>query len=81
MIPGRFTEPASWPGFLPPSLGTAMFGPDGLLWIPRAVAAGKPSALRHHRRSSSCGSTTTDCNTCSARVTNYLAHDRAAVNA
>lgn len=42
MIPGRFTEPASWPEFLPPYLGTAMFGPDGLLWIPRAVAAGKP---------------------------------------
>jgi hypothetical protein len=35
-------EPTSWPEFLPPFFGTATFGPDGLLWIPRAVAAGQP---------------------------------------
>lgn len=37
-----FREPPSWPEFLPPFLGSSIFGPDGLLWIPRAVAAGKP---------------------------------------
>jgi hypothetical protein len=35
-------KPTSWPEFLPPFLGSAMFGPDGLLWIPRTVGAGQP---------------------------------------
>lgn len=33
---------AEWPEYLPPFLGTSMFGTDGRLWIPRAVAAGAP---------------------------------------
>jgi hypothetical protein len=37
-----YREPSEWPEFLPPYMGTAVFGSDGLLWIPRAVAAGKP---------------------------------------
>jgi hypothetical protein len=42
MMPGRYTEPAEWPEFLPPYLQNAVFSSDGLLWIPRATAAGKP---------------------------------------
>jgi hypothetical protein len=37
-----FNEPTEWPDFLPPYLGSAVFASDGLLWIPRAVAAGRP---------------------------------------
>jgi hypothetical protein len=41
---GRPTPPAptAWPEVLPPYLGSAVFASDGLLWIPRAVAAGRP---------------------------------------
>ncbi|HEY5545999.1 MAG TPA: hypothetical protein VIK50_08070 [Gemmatimonadaceae bacterium] len=42
MMKMPFTGPSEWPEFLPPYLGSAMFAPDGLLWIPRATAAGKP---------------------------------------
>jgi hypothetical protein len=42
MIPGRYSEPAEWPQFLPPYSGSAVFAPDGLLWIPRLTAAGRP---------------------------------------
>lgn len=42
MMPGSYTEPAEWPEFLPPYLSNPVFSPDGLLWIPRATAAGKP---------------------------------------
>lgn len=35
-------EPQSWPEFLPPYRGSAVFAPDGTLWIPRALAAGSP---------------------------------------
>jgi hypothetical protein len=38
----QFREPSSWPEFLPPYNGSAMFAPDGLLWIPRLTAAGRP---------------------------------------
>ena len=37
-----FREPTEWPQFLPPFLGTSVFAPDGLLWIPRATPAGRP---------------------------------------
>lgn len=37
-----YQEPAEWPAFLPPYLGTSVFAPNGLLWIPRGTAAGKP---------------------------------------
>jgi hypothetical protein len=37
-----FREPSEWPEFLPPYLGSAVFAPDSHLWVPRAVAAGKP---------------------------------------
>jgi hypothetical protein len=37
-----FSEPAEWPEFLPPYLSQVVFSSDGLLWIPRATAAGKP---------------------------------------
>lgn len=42
MMPGRYTEPAEWPDYLPPYLSTSVFGPDGMLWIPRATSAGRP---------------------------------------
>ena len=42
MMRTPYTEPTEWPAYLPPYLGTAAFAPDGLLWIPRATAAGKP---------------------------------------
>ncbi len=37
-----FSEPTEWPEFLPPYLSQVAFSSDGLLWIPRATAAGKP---------------------------------------
>jgi hypothetical protein len=37
-----YREPSEWPEFLPPYRGSSVFGPDGMLWIPRAVAAGQP---------------------------------------
>lgn len=37
-----YEPPASWPEFLPPYRGTAQFSPDGLLWISRMTAAGRP---------------------------------------
>ena len=37
-----YTEPTEWPEFLPPYLNQAVFGPDGLLWIPRTTVPGKP---------------------------------------
>lgn len=37
-----YREPAEWPEFLPPFLGTSVFAPNGLLWVPRATAAGRP---------------------------------------
>lgn len=42
MMSRPFTEPSQWPEFLPPYLGSAVFASNGLLWIPRATAAGKP---------------------------------------
>lgn len=38
--PGR--DPTEWPDHLPPYLGSAVVASDGAVWIPRAVAAGKP---------------------------------------
>jgi hypothetical protein len=43
MMKMPYTEPSEWPEYLPPYLGTAVFGSDGLLWIPRATTAGKPA--------------------------------------
>lgn len=37
-----YRPPASWPEFLPPYRGTGQFAPDGLLWISRMTAAGRP---------------------------------------
>jgi hypothetical protein len=37
-----YTEPTEWPEFLPPYLGQATFGSDGLLWIPRTTVPGRP---------------------------------------
>lgn len=37
-----YREPSQWPEFLPPFLGTAVFAPNGLLWVPRATRAGRP---------------------------------------
>ena len=37
-----YREPAEWPEFLPPFVGTSVFAPNGLLWVPRATAAGRP---------------------------------------
>ena len=42
MMKPPFREPTEWPEFLPPYNGTAVFAPDGLLWIPRLTAAGRP---------------------------------------
>ncbi|HZI26851.1 MAG TPA: hypothetical protein VFD64_01775 [Gemmatimonadaceae bacterium] len=42
MMTPPFREPAEWPEFLPPYNGTSVFAPDGLLWIPRLTAAGRP---------------------------------------
>ncbi len=42
MIKPPFSEPSEWPEFLPPYYGSSMFAPDGLLWIPRLTAAGRP---------------------------------------
>ena len=42
MMKMPYTEPVEWPEYLPPYLGVAVFGSDGLLWIPRATAAGQP---------------------------------------
>ena len=37
-----YRPPAEWPEFLPPYRGSGQFGPDGLLWISRMTAAGRP---------------------------------------
>ena len=42
MMSRPFAEPSEWPEFLPPYLGSPVFASNGLLWIPRATAAGKP---------------------------------------
>jgi hypothetical protein len=42
MMRRPYTEPKEWPEFLPPYLGQAVFGSDGLLWIPRTTVPGKP---------------------------------------
>lgn len=47
IVPGRYVEPADWPETLPPFEMDAMmdvvrFAPDGMLWVRRSVAAGKP---------------------------------------
>ena len=42
MMPGRYREPAEWPEYLPPYSGSAVFAPDGLLWIPRLTVARQP---------------------------------------
>lgn len=42
MMKMPFREPTEWPEFLPPYNGSARFGPDGLLWIPRLTPAGRP---------------------------------------
>ena len=43
MMKMPFREPTEWPEFLPPYNGTSVFAPDGLLWIPRLTAAGRPT--------------------------------------
>lgn len=42
MMKMPFREPTEWPEYLPPYNGSAVFAPDGLLWIPRLTAAGRP---------------------------------------
>jgi hypothetical protein len=37
-----FREPTEWPEYLPPYNGNAVYAPNGLLWIPRLTAAGRP---------------------------------------
>jgi hypothetical protein len=42
MMKTPFREPTEWPEFLPPYNGSGVFAPNGLLWIPRLTAAGRP---------------------------------------
>ncbi len=37
-----YTPPKEWPDFLPPYKGTGTYAPDGMLWIQRMTAAGRP---------------------------------------
>lgn len=42
MMKMPFSEPTEWPEYLPPYNGNAVFAPNGLLWIPRLTAVGRP---------------------------------------
>ena len=42
MMKMPFREPTEWPEYLPPYNGNGVFAPNGLLWIPRLTAAGRP---------------------------------------
>lgn len=42
MMKMPFREPTEWPEYLPPYNGNGVFDPNGLLWIPRLTAAGRP---------------------------------------
>jgi len=37
-----YEAPKTWPEFLPPYRGSGQFAPDGLIWINRMTAAGRP---------------------------------------
>ena len=37
-----YTPPATWPEFLPPYRGSGQVSPDGLIWVQRMTAAGRP---------------------------------------
>jgi hypothetical protein len=37
-----YQPPKQWPEFLPPYRGSGQFSPDGLIWINRMTAAGRP---------------------------------------